>query len=142
MQRRTRRLAGAFALIAALAAGGAAYTTSNQVPATNTAGFSNTTVTGTTVNTISNTLVTGGQNISTVTVTVAAPLAAGAILQAGFGATNVPPTSANLITCSTPTPGTTVVYTCDFTGGVGGAGGGATGYLTSAADNFSVVVSG
>jgi hypothetical protein len=135
MQRRTRRLVGAVALIAALAAGGAAFTTSNSLPATDTAGYGNISVSGATVSDIKNTLVSGGQYISAVELDLASPTAANAVVQAGFGSSSTPATTGNLITCTTTTPGTTTTYTCDFSGLTNG------GFPTSSADNFSVVVS-
>ncbi len=94
MQRRTRRIIGAIALIAALAAGGAAFTASNTLPATDTAGYGNISVTGADVSDIQNTLSTDGQNITEVTLTFASAIPSNAAVTAGFGPTaNTAPTT-------------------------------------------------
>lgn len=100
MQRRTRRIVGAIALIAALAAGGAAFTASNSLPSTDTAGYGNISVTGASLSDISNTLSTDGQNITEVTLTFASAIPSNATVEAGFGSTaNTAPTSLP-ITCT------------------------------------------
>ena len=84
MQRRTKRLVGAVALIAALAAGGAAYTASNTL-STSVAGYGNVSVTGDNVTDISNVLSADGQNIDTVNLTFATAVLANQTVTAGFG---------------------------------------------------------
>ncbi len=100
MQRRTKRLVGAIALIAALAAGGAAFTASNTLPTTDTAGYGNISVTGADVSDIQNTLSTDGQDITEVTLTFASAIPSNAVVTAGFGSTaGTAPTSLP-ITCT------------------------------------------
>jgi hypothetical protein len=52
MQRKTRKIIGAVALIGALAAGGAAFTASSAIPAT-VAGYASASITGATANSVS-----------------------------------------------------------------------------------------
>jgi hypothetical protein len=114
MQRRTKRIVGAIALIAALAAGGAAFTASNTL-STSVAGYGNVTVTGATITDISNVLNTDGQNIDTVNLTFASAILAGQTVTAGFGATAATAPTSLPVTC-TEVGGVPTAYTCDFTG--------------------------
>lgn len=116
MQRKTKRLIGAVALIAALAAGGAAYTASNTL-STSVAGYGNVSVTGDNVTDISNVLSADGQNIDTVNLTFATAVLANQTVTAGFGPTaGTAPTT--LPTTCLPVGGTypNTAFTCDFTG--------------------------
>ncbi len=72
MQRKTRRIIAAVAVIALLAAGGAAFTASIQGLDGNNAniGFGSETVTGATATAVNYTLDTAGQNIESVAVTL------------------------------------------------------------------------
>jgi ABC-type Fe3+-siderophore transport system permease subunit len=100
MQRRTKRIVGAIALIAALAAGGAAFTASNTLPSTDTAGYGNISVTGADVSDISNTLSADGQDITEVTLTFASAIPANATVEAGFGTTGGTAPTTLPITCT------------------------------------------
>jgi hypothetical protein len=115
MQRRTRRLIGAVALIAALAAGGAAYTASNTL-STSVAGYGNVTVTGDDVSDISNVLSADGQNIDTVNLTFATPVLANQTVTAGFGPTASTAPTTLPVTCTAVGSYPTAAFTCDFTG--------------------------
>ena len=84
MQRKTRRIVIAVALIGALAAGGAAFTTSNTLPSENVAGYGHASVTGATVTDISNTLSTDGQNITKVVLTFQTALASNVTVKVGW----------------------------------------------------------
>ena len=86
MQRKTRRIVIAVALIAALAAGGAAFTTSNTLPTENVAGYGHVSVTGANVTDISNTLSADGQNITKVVLTFQNALAQNVTVKAGWNA--------------------------------------------------------
>ena len=100
MHRKTKRIGAAIGLIAVLAAGGAAYTASNTLPATDTAGYGNISVTGASLSDIQNTLSTDGQNITEVTLTFASAIPSNAAVTAGFGPTSgVAPTTLPL-TCT------------------------------------------
>jgi hypothetical protein len=100
MQRRTKRFVGAIALIAVLAAGGAAYTASNTLPTTDTAGYGNISVTGADVSDIQNVLSTDGQNITQVNLTFATAIPSNATVTAGFGPTAGTPPTTLPITCT------------------------------------------
>jgi hypothetical protein len=114
MQRRTRKLIGAVALIAALAAGGAAYTASNTL-STSVAGYGNVSVTGDNVTDISNVLSADGQNIDTVNLTFANAVLAGQTVTAGFGPSAGTAPTTLPVTC-TEIGVVATTYTCNFTG--------------------------
>ena len=100
MQRRTKRFVGAIALIAVLAAGGAAYTASNTLPATDTAGYGNISVTGASLSDIQNVLSTDGQNITQVNLTFSTAIPSNATVTAGFGPTAGTAPTTLPITCT------------------------------------------
>ena len=139
MQRRTRRLIGAVALIAALAAGGAAFTASNSFtnPNGNTAGYGNVQVSGATMSDVHNVLSTDGTAIDTVDLTFTAGIPADATVTAGFGPTASSPPATLPVTCTTVDVAR-LAYTCDFT-----TNGGAPGTpppVTASSNEFAVAV--
>jgi hypothetical protein len=96
MKRDRKRVIAAVAVICALAAGGAAFTYSNQLPATNTAGYGNISVSGADMSDIQNTLSTDGQYITEVTLTFASAIPSNANVEVGWGPTaGTPPTNLN-----------------------------------------------
>ena len=113
MQRRTKRLMGAVALIAALAAGGAAYTASNTL-STSVAGYGNVAVTGDNVSDISNVFSADGQNIDTVNLTFQTAVLAGQTVTAGFGPTAGTAPTTLPVTCAPVGSYPTTAFTCDF----------------------------
>lgn len=88
MQRKTKRIIVAVALICALAAGGAAYTASNTIP-DSVAGYGTDTITGATATTIHYVLSTDGQTITGVDLTFNGNLT-GDTVQAGFDGNGAP----------------------------------------------------
>jgi hypothetical protein len=131
MHRKRNSIIVAIALIAALAAGGAAFTASNSLPTENIAGYGNVQVTGTTVTDIHNVLSTDGQDITEVVLTFQSAVPQNATVVAGFGPTaNTAPTSLP-ITCTLAVNGLSA--TC---------GNGTTSLQTTASGNeFAVAVS-
>jgi hypothetical protein len=96
MKGNKKRVIAAVAVICALAAGGAAFTYSNQLPATNTAGYGNISVSGADMSDIQNTLSTDGQYITEVTLTFASAIPSNANVEVGWGPTaGTPPTNLN-----------------------------------------------
>jgi hypothetical protein len=91
MQRKTKRIIGAFVVIAAIAAGGAAFTASNTVPNT-VAGYGTSNITGATVTAMHYTLNGDGTQITTADLTFQGDQT-GNVVKAGFG-------SDNLTTCT------------------------------------------
>jgi hypothetical protein len=83
MQRRTKRIIGAIAVIAAIAAGGAAFTASNTVPDT-VAGYGTSNITGATVTALHYTLNADGTQITDAALTIHGDQS-GNIVKAGFG---------------------------------------------------------
>ena len=102
MHRRTKQLFAAIALIAVLAAGGAAFTASNTLPPTDSAGYGNVTVTGADVSDIHNVLSSDGTYIDEVDLTFSSAIPSNASVNVGFS------TTAN---GSTPNPTTDVTCT-------------------------------
>jgi hypothetical protein len=100
MHRKTKRLVGAIALIAVLAAGGAAFTASNSLPSTDTAGYGNISVTGASLSDIQNTLSADGQNITQVALTFSSAIPSNAAVTAGFGTTAGTAPTTLPITCT------------------------------------------
>jgi hypothetical protein len=93
MQRITRRIVVVVVLVGALAAGGAAFTASNTVPAT-TAGYGTSSITGATATDIAYTLNADGTQIASALITFTGDLHSDTV-KAGFE-------SSNLTTCSAP----------------------------------------
>jgi hypothetical protein len=83
MQRKTKRIIGAIAVIAAIAAGGAAFTASNTVPNT-VAGYGTSNITGATVTAMHYTLTADGTQISDASLTFHGDQT-GNVVKAGFG---------------------------------------------------------
>jgi hypothetical protein len=83
MQRRTKRLIGAIAVIAAIVAGGAAFTASNTIPDT-TAGYGTSNITGATATALHYTLNADGTQITTADLTFHGDQT-GNVIKAGFG---------------------------------------------------------
>ena len=108
MQRKTKRIIGAIAVIAAIAAGGAAFTASNSVPDT-VAGYGTSNITGATVTAMHYTLNDDGTEITDASLTFQGDQT-GNVVKAGFG-------TDNLTTCTvgsydgTSTPATCSGYT-------------------------------
>jgi hypothetical protein len=96
MRGNKKRVIAAVAVVCALAAGGAAFTYSNQLPTTNTAGYGNISVSGADMSDIQNTLSTDGQYITEVTLTFASAIPSNANVEVGWGPTSgTPPTNLN-----------------------------------------------
>ena len=104
MHRRTKQLFAAIVLIAVLAAGGAAFTASNTLPPTDSAGYGNVTVTGADVSDIHNVLSSDGTNIDEVDLTFSSAIPSNASVNVGFSTTSGG---------STPNPTTNVSCTVD-----------------------------
>ena len=83
MQRKTKRIIGAIAVIAAIAAGGAAFTASNTVPDT-VAGYGTSNITGATVTALHYTLNGDGTQITDAALTFQGDQT-GNVVKAGFG---------------------------------------------------------
>ncbi len=110
MKRKNRKIIGAVALIAALAAGGVAFTAGQTLP-TDTAGYGHVSVTGGfDVSDISNTLDAMGTEITTVQVTFASAVPVGDTVTAGFDDETA------LDSCTTTDQ---TVYACAVTHGTG-----------------------
>jgi hypothetical protein len=116
MQRKTKRIVAAVAVIALLAAGGAAFTNSiGGVPSSTIAGFSKSTITGATATNLHYVLSTDGQYVDSVTVTLDGDRRTGNNINAGFNNT--------LVAC-TPNAtlnGSDTDVTCDFESSPGDA---------------------
>ena len=83
MKRRTKRIIGAIVVIAAIAAGGAAFTASNTVPDT-VAGYGTSNITGATVTALHYTLNGDGTEITDASLTFHGDQT-GNVVKAGFG---------------------------------------------------------
>ena len=83
MKRRTKRIIGAIVVIAAIAAGGAAFTASNTVPDT-VAGYGTSNITGATVTALHYTLNADGTEITDASLTFHGDQT-GNVVKAGFG---------------------------------------------------------
>lgn len=113
MKRKNRKIIGAVALIAALAAGGVAFTAGQTLP-TDTAGYGHVSVTGGfNVSDISNTLSALGTNITSVKVTFASAVPVGDTVTAGFDDESA------LDSCTTTDQ---TVYNCTVANGTGPSG--------------------
>jgi hypothetical protein len=93
MHRISRRMVAVLVVIGAIAAGGAAFTASNTVPAT-TAGYGTSTITGATATDIAYGLNSDGTQITSATITFTGDLSNDTV-KAGFE-------TSNLTTCSAP----------------------------------------
>jgi hypothetical protein len=139
MQRRTRRIIGAVALIAALAAGAAAFTAGNVIP-DQTQSYSSAHITGANASSLAFTYSSDGSKVTGATVTLQGDVSATGpdqpyVIKAGF--TDGTPADALGTTCTAGTyasPSTPV--TCDFTGVSGG------GYTTMNTTQFNMLVTG
>jgi hypothetical protein len=87
MKSKRMRIFAAFAVICALAAGGAAFTYSNNLPSDSVAGYGNIAVSGATLTGLSNTLSTDGQTITAVTMNFSPDIDPAATVEIGWGAT-------------------------------------------------------
>ncbi len=131
MQRKTKRIIAAVAVIGLLAAGGAAFTASNTFSAADVAGYASQSVTGATITDQQNVLSTDGTEITAVNLIFAASQA-GNTVKAGFG------DEGGLVTCTDTNSGTDTHYNCVTTNTTGS---GLNGYeSTAAAANFAVAV--
>ena len=110
--RKSSKLIAAVAVAGLAAAGGSAFTAGNTAPTTQTVGYSATSVSGGTVNSLKYNLSTAGDNVNTVTLVLANNTTASAV-SLGFngGAT----TSCGAGTATTVAPITTT-YTCNNAG--------------------------
>jgi hypothetical protein len=106
MKRNRKRIVAAVAVVGALAAGGAAFTTSNNLPSTSVAGYNSVSVSGATVTDINNVLSGDGQTIKQVVLTFNASQTGNTVV-AGFGATPGVAPSALDIPCVVQTGGLT-----------------------------------
>jgi hypothetical protein len=122
MKRNKKRIIAAVAVIGALAAGGAAFTASiGNVPATQVAGFAQTSITGATASNVHYVLSDDGQYVDAVNLQFSSPNLAALTadtIKAGFGDTA---TDATLVACGSPAADGTVPadtdVTCTFTTG-------------------------
>jgi hypothetical protein len=105
MQRITRRIVVVVVLVGALAAGGAAFTASNTVPAT-TAGYGTSTISGATATNIKYNLTADGTQISTVDITFTGDLHSDTV-KAGFETSDLTTCSAPVYTAGTNSSATT-----------------------------------
>ena len=87
MKRRTKRIIGAIVVIAAIAAGGAAFTAGNTVPDT-VAGYGTSNITGATVTALHYTLNGAGTQITDASLTFQGDQT-GNVVKAGFGTDNL-----------------------------------------------------
>ncbi|MGZ4185331.1 MAG: hypothetical protein ACXVUE_10860 [Solirubrobacteraceae bacterium] len=93
MQRKTKRIIGAIAVIAAIAAGGAAFTASNTVPDT-VAGYGTSNITGATVTAMHYTLNADGTDITAADLTFQGDQTNN-VVKAGFGSDALSPCTFN-----------------------------------------------
>jgi hypothetical protein len=132
MKRKSKRLLVGLVLIGVLAAGGAAFTAANTLPAT-TAGYGTSTITGATADKIVYTLSSDGTQITGATIDLhtasASDLTSGYTVKAGFNASNLTACSVNTGFGTNGTNGTDTEFTCS-------------GYTqsTSGATSFNVAV--
>lgn len=114
MHRISRRMVAVVVLIGAIAAGGAAYTASNTLPASDVAGYGSVTVTGATVSSIHNNVDAAG-NVTSVDLVFSASQA-GNNVQGGFS------TETGLDTCTDSNSGTDTDWNCPVGNGTGPSG--------------------
>jgi hypothetical protein len=141
MKRINTRIIAAIAVIALLAAGGAAFTTqiTGLDGTSNKIGFGKETINGATATDVHYNLSSDGQYVDTVTVTLTGDYHAGYDVKGGLVPNAGDP--ATLIAC-TPgsfTSGNTIV-TCDFTNGGAGGGTELTGTPVNVANAFDLSV--
>lgn len=111
--RNPARLALAAATVAALAAGGSAFTASNSgQAATQVVGYGSTTISGATVNSMTYNLNPAGDNVNSVTLVLAGDTTGSAV---SIGFNGGAATSCGTGSFATGTPGATT-YTCDSGG--------------------------
>jgi hypothetical protein len=103
--RNPARIALAATTVAALAAGGSAFTNSNTQAASQVVGYGSTTITGATVSSMAYNLNSPGDNIDSVTLVLAGDTTASAV-SIGFN-------GGALTSCGTGTFTTITTYTCD-----------------------------
>ena len=129
MQRKTRRMIAAVAVIALLAAGGAAFTAAigGLDGNTTTAGFGSETVTGATATAVDYTLDSNGQYVDTVTVTLNADYHTGYSFKASLMSNTTGTVEQTSAPCTPVYSSPSTTLTCDFTAWTGSAGGTATG---------------
>jgi hypothetical protein len=141
MKRNKKGIIAAIAVIALLAAGGAAFTTSisGLDQTSNTIGFGKETINGATATDVHYNLSTDGQYVDTVTVTLTGDYSSGYTIKGGFVPNAGDP--ATLIACvpGSFTAGSTIV-TCDFTNGGTGGGTQLTGTPVNVANAFDLSV--
>jgi hypothetical protein len=128
MHRISRRMVAVVVLIGAIAAGGAAFTASNTLPASDVAGYGSVTVTGATVSSIHNNVDTAG-NITSVDLVFSASQANNNV-QGGFSDETA------LDTCTDSDPGTDTHWNCPVGNGTGTGGT----EVISTASSYSVAV--
>lgn len=126
MQRKTRRLIVAVALIGALAAGGAAYTAGNSLP-DQTVGYYNQNIVGTTASSVTYNTSADGTTIDSVDVVVTSDIST-KVIKAGFNDTLSDNNQGGTPTCTTNTFTTTQTVHCTFS------------ESTQAATKFSMLV--
>jgi hypothetical protein len=112
MQRKTRRLIIAVALIGALAAGGAAYTAGNNV-ADQTVGYYAQNIVGTTANSVTYNISADGTTINSVDVVVTSDIS-GKVIKAGFNDSLTDNNQGGSPTCTTNSFTTTQTVHCTF----------------------------
>jgi hypothetical protein len=148
MQRKTRRIIGAAVLICALAAGGAAFTSSSSLPTT-VAGFATSTITGANANSMTYSLSSDGSHIvgvhlvftENLTAAGTGALATPATIQSAFedGTLNSNCTIQGTFDTTTGTSlGTHVL--CDYSGGSNPAPQLVAGGVGTGANTFNVAV--
>lgn len=114
MHRISRRMVAVVVLIGAIAAGGAAFTASNTLPASDVAGYGSVTVTGATVNSIHNNVDAAG-NVTSVDLVFSASQA-GNKVQGGFS------DETGLDNCTDSNTGTDTDWNCPVGNGTGPSG--------------------
>jgi hypothetical protein len=103
--RNPARIALTAAAIAAVAAGGSAFTASNTQAASQVVGYGSTTISGATVNSMAYNLNSPGDNVDSVTLVLAGDTT-GSAVSIGFN-------GGALTSCGTGTFSTNTTYTCD-----------------------------
>ena len=107
---RTGMIVGGLAVAAALVAGGSAFTDANSSPASQTVGYSTTSVSGATIDSITYTLSSDGSTVDDVNLTLAGDTTTSAV--------SVALNSGDALSCGTGTvtgtsPDQTTAYSCD-----------------------------
>jgi len=134
MQGKTKKIVLAVAVIALVAAGGAAFTAANTVP-DHAVGYGQSVVSGAEATDIHHFLSADGMHITSTTMTLTGNLADAPIVTAGFGADGVAlqSCSATAATGSFGDPDRTTTATCTYA---------APGYVTGSEVRFNVAVTG